>query len=378
MKPRTEWEAAAAEVVGELSAGATTMALYGFGHPRAQQAVARLHLRLERLLEGESELAMVLLGEELFVQGRPFTRTSQQAPAVIRRLRRRGLEHVTFRMGVTPVEVKEFLIELAAADDAPVTARPHIQIGRIELDERELGGPDSRDGRKGRRKVPTVRDRIELLAEVFAGFASGHALAVGDLEAVVHALLDNLDRDGDPLHQLAPWQGELRWPAVHAQNVAAMSIGLARLGRISHASCVDIGLAALLHDVAKLFLPPEVVERELELTGAELELLLDHPRGGLEALLASEQLPPLVLIVTYEHHLNYNSTGYPRLQRPRRPHPASRLVALADAFDTLHTARGSHGLATRETTLAWLSSHAGSGLDPGPVHALTDLLARSQ
>ena len=378
MMPRTEWEALVADAVAELAGGATTVALYGPAHPRAGQSVARLHALLERLLGSEPELALVLLGEELFVQGRPFTRRSRQAPAVIRRFRRRGLEHATFRAGVTAAELKEFLVELAAADDAPVTARPHIQIGRIELDERGLGGPDSRDGRQGRRKLPTVRDRIELLAEVFAAFAAGAGLPVGDLEAVVHSLLDGLDRDPDPLRQLAPWQGEARWPAVHAHNVAAVAVGLARLGRVGHAACVDLGLAGLLHDVAKLFLPAEVTERELELSGSELELILDHPRTGLEALLATAQLPPLVLVVVAEHHLGYNSSGYPRLLRPRRPHPASRVVSLADTFDMLHTARGSHGLATRETTVAWLSAHAGTVLDPGPTGALLDLLARQE
>ncbi len=374
MSPRHDSEALAAEVVGALAGGTTTVALYGSGHPRAQRAVAGLHALLERVLASQTELALVLLGEELFVQGRPLTRTSRQAPAVIRRFRRRGLEHVTFYAGVAPVELKEFLVELAASDDLPVKARPHIKIGRAELDERELGGPDTLEGRRGRRKAPTVRERVELISEVFAAFASGQVLAVRDLEAVIHSLLDGLDSDPDPLLHLAPWQGEARWAAVHAHNVAAVSVGMARLSRISHSACVDLGLAALLHDVAKLFLPPEITERELELSGSELELLLDHPRDGLLALLATEQLPPLTLIVAYEHHLNYNATGYPRLIRPRRPHPASRLVSLADAWDVLHTARGSHGLATGETTLAWLTSHAGTALDPGPTQALVELL----
>ncbi len=376
MSARTEWEVIVSDTIAELAAGATTVSLYGSAHPRAAQSRQKLHSDLGRLLLDQAELSFVLLGEELFVQGRPFTRTSRQAPSVIRRFRRRGVEHLTFRQGVTEDEVRTFLEELAGSSDVAVTSGPHIQVGKVELAERELGGPDTEEGRAGKRKLPTIRDRVELIHDTFVAFGSGRGLPVGDLETAARSLLDPLESQPDPLAHLAPWQGEERWQAVHAHNTCVLTVGLARLAGVGRAECVELGVAALVHDVAKVFLPADVVERELELGGSELELMLDHPRTGLEYLLATGQLPPLALIVAYEHHLNDNGTGYPRLSRPRRPHPASRLVSLADAFDVLFTARGGRGLATRETTLAWISEHAGSYFDPGWTAVFRSLLAR--
>jgi HD-GYP domain-containing protein (c-di-GMP phosphodiesterase class II) len=153
-------------------------------------------------------------------------------------------------------------------------------------------------------------------------------------------------------------------------------MGLASLANVGAAHRRDLGLAALLHDVGTLFLPAELLARELELAGEEIELLLDHPKAGLETLLASGQLPLLALIVVCEHHLYFNGTGYPRLVRPRRPHPAARLVTVADTFDLLYTARGSRGMLTREGTVAWLLGHAGSMLDPDWAAALRKILQR--
>ncbi|HPC82827.1 MAG TPA: hypothetical protein P5234_05520 [Thermoanaerobaculaceae bacterium] len=360
--------------ITELAAGMTTAGLYGIDHPRAEQIIERLAGHLDDLLRSESELTFVLLGEELFVQGTPVTRSCRQAPSVIRRMRRRGIEHVGFRLGVTPTELRAFLEELSSPEDVGVQSRPHIQVGKIEVSEIELGGPDDKTGGKKRRKLASVRDRIAVVDDCLSGLAGGAGLAVGDLERVVKAILESLAEDPDPIHHLAPWEGEARWPAVRAYNTCVLTVGLAHLAGVDPAAGRDLGLAALLADAGKLFLPADLQARELELAGDELELIVDHPRIGLEVLLGCGNVPPLALIAVYEHHLAYNGSGYPRLPRPRRPHPAARLISAAVAFVILHTLRGGRGHGTRESAAALMAEHSGSLLDPGWVSAISELL----
>ncbi|HPW56188.1 MAG: hypothetical protein KA072_13415 [Thermoanaerobaculaceae bacterium] len=360
--------------ITELAAGMTTAGLYGIDHPRAEQIIERLASHLGDLLHNESELTFVLLGEELFVQGVPVTASCRQAPSVIRRMRRRGLEHVGFRLGVTPAELSAFLAELAGPEDVAVQSRPHIQVGKIEVSEIELGGPDDATGGHGRRKLASVRDRIAVVDDCLTGLAGGSGLAIGDLERVVKAILDSLADDPDPIHHLAPWQGEAQWPALRAYNTCVLTLGLAHLAGIDATASRDLGLAALLADTGKLFVPAELQARELELDGDELELVVDHPRTSLEVLLGCGNVPPIALIVAYEHHLGFNGTGYPRLPRPRRPHPVTRLVSAAVAFVILHTLRGGTGRATRESAAAWMAERSGTLLDPGWVSALAELL----
>jgi HD-GYP domain-containing protein (c-di-GMP phosphodiesterase class II) len=376
MTASRNWEDLVLAAIAELAAGATTMSLYGSGHPRAVQAVEELAHDLGALFAGQPEVAFVVLAEELFVQGRPFTRLARQAPALIRRLRRRDVGHVTFTAGVAKEELRAFLEHLVSSEDARVKSTPHVQVGRIELSERELGGPDETQGGLQRRKLATVRDRVAVVHECFADFASGRELGVADLERVARAILDGLAHEPDPLRHLAPWDGARRWIAVHAHNVAALTIGVARLVGVSVSDCLDLGLAALLHDIGKLSLPGDVLDKELELAGDQIELMFDHPRIGLEALLQVGQLPDVALVVAFEHHLDYNGTGYPRLRTPRRPHPAARLVAAAETVDVLLTARGRQGMTTRESTVAWLAEHEGTTLDPGWSAAFRQLLER--
>jgi HD-GYP domain-containing protein (c-di-GMP phosphodiesterase class II) len=365
MIPRTQWEVVVTDTIAELAAGLTTIGLYGVEHPRAEQAVERLIGHLATLFEDERELSFVLLGDELFVGERPFTRSSRQAPALIRRFRRRNLEHITFRAGLAAEELRSFLDDMARSEEGAVRSRPHIQVGRLEFSETEAGGPDERDGGLAGKRLSTIRSRVSVIDDAFAACLAGGEVPTSTLERVVKAMLDNLSKDPDPLKQFAPWEGEARWPAVHAHNVCALTVGVARLANVSAPWCVDLGIAAILHDIGKLMLPDEVQERELELHGDELELMLDHPKLALDVLLPTRQLTPLAPIVAFEHHLNYNGTGFPRLSRPRRPHPATRLIAVADMFVILHTLRGSRGMATRESAIAWLTEHSWTLLDPG-------------
>ncbi len=373
MEPQ-RWEQLVLAVLGELAAGFTSVALYGQPHPRSQQAVTTLERHLRELLAAEPQLDLVILGEELFVQERPFTRAARQAPAVHRRLVRRGVEHVSFRQGVTTEELATLLQEVAGAEETPVRSQPHILVGKVELADEALGGPDREHGRRGRGHLPAVRDRITLLAQTLTDFAVSGSLALADLSRIADSLLQLLQERPHPLEHMAPWEGEERWPAVHAHNTACLAMGMAQLAGLSPAPVRELGLAALLHDVGKLSMPAEVIARELALSGHELELILDHPMEGATALLRVPQLPPVAVIVALEHHLHYNGSGYPRLPRPRRPHPAARLVSVADAFSVLLTARGARGLTTRESSVAFLAERAGTVYDPHMVQALQKLV----
>ena len=274
MKQPGDWEALAQTAVAELAAGATAVRLYGSSHPRAVMAVGRLASQLEKMLASESDVSLVLLGDELFVQGRPFTRLSPNAPVIARRFRLRGVEHATFRPGVTDDELRLFLVDLAATGDTAVEPRPHILVGKVELAERELGGPDQVHRGMGRHKLSTIRDRVSLIKECFDDFVKGDPLAVGDLQVVARTLLEALSRQPNPLFHLAPWEGDERWHAVHAHNVAALTVGLARLSGADVATCLDLGVGALVHDIGKLLFPRDVMLREAELAGEVVVLLI--------------------------------------------------------------------------------------------------------
>lgn len=379
MIPRTEWELLVHETLSELVAGITTLSLYQPEHPRSQAALDKLLGRIETLLAEDGELPIVLLSDDLFVKGRPFTRLSRPAETFMRRMRRRRIEHVTFRKGVQRSHLQAFLLDLAKADDSPALSQDTIQVGRVEFATDGGGGPDDEEGGAGRSRLGLVRDRVTMIAESFQAILGGRNPAFSDLDGLARYLLAELQRGRHPQALLASWEGEERWPAVHAHNACVLAVALAHHAGFPPSLGGELGLAALFHDVGKLFWPRELLHQELELGGKELELVLDHPREGFSLMLTwGHQVPPVALIACFEHHMYYAGGGYPRLPRARRPQPASCLVAVADTYSTLYTVvRGQRGLPVG-TAEAWLSERAGSQLDPAWCGGLFAVLGIAQ
>ena len=102
----------------------------------------------------------------------------------------------------------------------------------------------------------------------------------------------------------------------------------------------DIGLAGLLHDVGKMFVAKEVMDKESKLSNAEWENMKKHPVYGAMYLATLPDMPKYALIAAYEHHMKFNGKGYPDTKRKgRTQHIISQIIAISDFFDALRTER---------------------------------------
>lgn len=379
MIPRTEWEMLVHTALSELVAATTSLSLYQPGHPQADAAIDRLLGHVRMLLEEDGELPIVLLSDDLFVKGRPFTRLSRPAETFMRRMRRRRIEHVTFKTGVERAELQAFLLDLVKTDDSPPLSQPTIVVGRIDFGVDDAAGGAETGGGEGRTRLALVRDRVTVIAECFKAVLAGRNPGLGELDGVSHHLVAALTEHAPLRSLLSTWEGEERWQAVHAHNTCAVAAALAVGAGFSKAAATEIGVAGLLHDIGKLFFPPEVLQQELLLGGGELELILDHPRDGLALMLSwGHQVPPVALTVCLEHHLHFNGGGYPRLPRARRPHHAARLVAVADAFAILHSAPRYRSGPDRVDAVSWIREREGTQFDPRWCRLLLDVSAPAQ
>jgi len=102
---------------------------------------------------------------------------------------------------------------------------------------------------------------------------------------------------------------------------------------------VLLGQALLLHDVGKLALPQEVLQKPGPLTPDERELVFQHPDIGYTMLAGSTMLSPLVKDVVRHHHERWDGSGYPSGMVGQRISQFSRIAGIADVFDAISSAR---------------------------------------
>jgi putative nucleotidyltransferase with HDIG domain len=124
----------------------------------------------------------------------------------------------------------------------------------------------------------------------------------------------------------------------HCERVAQRAVAVARRLKLDDTAQTTIRLGAYLHDLGKVRVPHEVLNKPGPLTREEFEIVQMHPIWGLE-LLASVEFPWDLKPIIRWHHERYDGTGYPDRLRGDEIPVAAQIVGIVDVYDALTTAR---------------------------------------
>jgi HD-GYP domain-containing protein (c-di-GMP phosphodiesterase class II) len=126
------------------------------------------------------------------------------------------------------------------------------------------------------------------------------------------------------------------YTATHMVNVATWMVPLAyAMGHHDPEELGQICQAGMLHDIGKMYIPAEILNKKEKLTDAEWKQIQTHPQLGCDHLAKYDHIRPLVHTITLEHHERMDGSGYPRGIKGSEMHPISRLCAVVDSFDAM-------------------------------------------
>jgi HD-GYP domain-containing protein (c-di-GMP phosphodiesterase class II) len=175
--------------------------------------------------------------------------------------------------------------------------------------------------------------------EIYEEVRNHKKLRVVGIHEIVGRLVDSLKREAIPFIALAPLRRMDTYTFTHSINVCILNLAQAMSLGIEGQSLHDIGIAAMLHDIGKLFIPAEVINKPGALDEAEWDLIKQHPTKGAQYLLDSSGIPRLAVITAFEHHLKFNHRGYPRVPPEWQQNFCSQITTVSDIFDAMHTKR---------------------------------------
>jgi len=347
-------------LIVQIAAAINTRALYSEGHPRVAQAAAAVLEAMITAVSSQDFITFLIVGEDLVVDDRPLRRAGIYHQNFVHALRRRKVERLTLARGLGLPELLQF-VSVLAAGGTPATT-PHIIVGRVEMATAEEA---STTGAESRAAPPVSGAQIDEGREAFARFRTDRRGSLHKMEEVVWSLMESLARSVHDVIPLAPLKNHDEYTFIHSVNVSLLVLAQARSFGIQGATLHSVGLAALCHDVGKLSVPLDVLNRPGKLEGNDWKIMMGHAEQGAWQLAAMEDAPPLSVVVAYEHHLRFDGEPtYPALRRPRRPNLAAQLTSLADVFDAVSTLRPYQKARTRPVALAILGERAGTFHDP--------------
>jgi HD-GYP domain-containing protein (c-di-GMP phosphodiesterase class II) len=135
-----------------------------------------------------------------------------------------------------------------------------------------------------------------------------------------------------------------------------------------------LGLGLLLHDIGKLIVPLDILNKPGRLDEAEWELVRAHPRAGVE-MLRSDLISPLVKVVVRSHHERWDGGGYPDGLSGESIHQLARIAAAADVYDAVTSERVYASARPPDMGVQIVLDGAGRAFDPDVVDVFRRVVA---
>ncbi len=158
----------------------------------------------------------------------------------------------------------------------------------------------------------------------------------------------------------------------HTWRVAQYSRLLAQQTGLSPQEVFLAGLGGFVHDLGKVAIPDQILNKREPLSEVEFRLLKTHPMTG-NTLLAAHPLGPLVLDAVTHHHERYDGQGYPGGLNAEQLSVYPRIVAVADCFDAMTSSRPYRKGVPKDEVLATLAKERGRQLDGAMVDSFLEL-----
>jgi putative nucleotidyltransferase with HDIG domain len=336
------------DLIRRLGATVRAAELYAPTHPLVQRNALGLQGSLEPLLEVSPAVIVGFLEDDLVVNDTRMARGSANMAGLLRDMRDRKVEKITFGRGLETTDIRALMDELAdrtarTAVGDRLTARG---IRRIVVSK--VAAEDTDDHEVGLVAAQQKYSQAVTSAEaIWAATKAGDQPNPAEARGIIDSLSRLVYQDRTSLLALTTLKRHDNYTFTHMVNVAALSMAMARSLDLEGPMLREFGFAALMHDIGKVYTPLEILEKPGKLTDEEFTIMKRHVVDGAHVLRRTPETPALAPVVAFEHHLRQDLSGYPENVGARTLNLCTMVVSVCDVFDALRSNRAYRaGLAT--------------------------------
>ncbi|MGR3310962.1 MAG: HD domain-containing phosphohydrolase [Candidatus Brocadiales bacterium] len=293
--------------------------------------------------------------------------------------------------GIVVEEMEKFaLVEDATVDEVIKTMRPMYIPDMAEVKERDTAGKHLIViGCMSRLIVPLIaKDEgigvLAVCAKHTSVFTPENLSTLEKHAAQISVALENarLVKDlnelfiGTTKSLSEAIDAKSPWTKGHSERVTRFAIEIGKEMGFDKLSLEDLELAGLFHDIGKIGIIEDILDKPRELTEEELRLVRNHPRKSAEILSPIKQLTKIIPAIQH-HHEFYNGEGYPEGLKGEKIPMMARILGVADAVDAMGADRPYRKRMPLEEIIDELKRCSGTQFDPKVVAAFLEGISKN-
>lgn len=202
----------------------------------------------------------------------------------------------------------------------------------------------------------------------------GSTINVEIAKKAVAECVDSVLQSPDALLWMTQLKNRDLYTSQHSMNVCVLAIALGRQINLPIHELNNLGLCGMMHDMGKMRVPLEILNKPGKLDPEELKIMQSHAELGWKLLMSSSGMYGGAIDVAHSHHERLDGTGYPRRLRAEQISPYTRIVAVADMYDALTSDRVYHEGRSHLEAINILTKACGNHLDSGLTYKFIECL----
>ena len=358
----------------------SAMNLYQEGHPARERALDAACACLHDLQEVTPFAHFNFLGDEIVMDRRPIDELKNWDWGS--RFGAAGIQRLELLGPVARDDLEAFLSEAyERLSGGPVSTaearqgRPsNIRYGAVGIRGRDTKSDTDEEELVTATMGYSLAEEVEAVGWIHGELKDQKHLPLLEAESVVRSLSVAMHGDQAFVIPLLHMKRYDQYTTTHAMNVSILAMSLAEHIGLSPNEIRAFGMSGLLHDLGKVIIPEDILNKPGKLTDEERAVMNRHPVEGARLILETEDQLDLAATVAYEHHIRLDGGGYPTMAHARRCHQASDLVHLCDVFDALRTNRPYRDGWPGSKVLSYMDEGSGSEFDPDLARAFGQMM----
>lgn len=345
------------QLITQLNTLIKTSRIHGRANAALDKPVETMLTLIETLAHDQA-VTLWVQDDFLFLGENHLKVTAQQmlvVSSVLDALKKWKIGGLTFSSSVSSKDLREFAHLFVSLDPATKSIEDfrqellNLAVAGIELKDPRLLNlredlPENRNSKaqhKTRSKAEYSK-AADAVGNLTQSSRDGKALSFKQAKRAIQNIVDLMMQDESIMLGLTTLRCHDQYTHNHSVNVSLLSIALANRAGYPKVELADLGLAALFHDMGKSTIPLEVLNKPGEFTEDEWTMMRNHPTEGvlsLTQLRGITNLPTRMAAASFEHHMNLDYSGYPKLKTPWKLSLTGRILTIADCYDAMTSSR---------------------------------------